>query len=341
MPTATDPAPSSGVRAVRLLGTLAGVFLGSVLLLAAVTKVLDPEAFAEQIHREGLDALLTAPTVALVALGLELGLGFLLVLGVRRYWVLVPAALLVGIFLFLTGRAYWLDAHGLLPPDASCGCFGNLVERTPAQAFWQDLLLLVPPLGLAFLGRARGARAAPLLRTATAATLTLAGLLLAARAPQLPLDDLATRLRPGVAPAELCMPDAGGGQVCLTTVVPELQGGHHVVVLAELSSDELGAAVPELNRFVYDGAGDGTAPRLWVLAATTPEEVNAFFWQRGPAFEIRETPLPLLRPLYRRLPRSFVVLDGTVTATYRGLPPLDELGAEASVAALPGSPAGE
>ena len=51
---------------------------------------------------------------------------------------------------------------------AGCGCFGNLVQRTPAEAFWQDLLLLVPPLLLAFGWRdARAARAAA--RTAAAA----------------------------------------------------------------------------------------------------------------------------------------------------------------------------
>ena len=28
----------------------------------------------------------------------------------------------------------------------SCGCFGDLITRTPAEAFWQDLVLLLPPL---------------------------------------------------------------------------------------------------------------------------------------------------------------------------------------------------
>src|SRR5688572_3428113 len=199
----------------RWTGTFAGVFLGAVLLVAVWAKALDPAAFAEQIRIEGLDLLFSAQTVALMALALEAGLGLALLLGVRRLWVLVPAALLVVFFVSLTGRAWWMSANGLREAE-SCGCFGNLVQRTPAQAFWQDLLLLVPALLLAFLGRER-TRRFPAIRVAVVAVLTAAVALFAWKAPDLPLDDLATRLRPGVSIEKLC---AGGGEaaVCLDTV---------------------------------------------------------------------------------------------------------------------------
>ena len=62
-------------------------------------------------------------------------------------------------------------------------------------------------------------------------------------------------------------------------------------------------------------AGQAGSPTLWVLSPTTPEEKRAFFWQRGPSFEIREAPPEMLRPLYRRLPRSFAV-EGREGTTY-------------------------
>src|SRR3954462_10679447 len=114
------------------LGTFGGAVLRCVLLVAVWAKMLDPVAFAEQIHTEGLDFLLSAQAVALIALALEAGLGLALLLGLRRLWVLIPATLLVAFFLSLTGRAWWLAAHGLRDASASCGCFGNLVQRTPA-----------------------------------------------------------------------------------------------------------------------------------------------------------------------------------------------------------------
>lgn len=311
----SEKAPSH--PALWWIGTFAGAFLGCVLLVAVWAKMLDPMAFADQIRLEGLDFLLPAQAVVLAALALEAGLGLALLLGVRRKWVLIPAVLLVAFFTFLTGRAWYLAAHGLRDAAESCGCFGNLVQRTPAEAFWQDLLLLVPPLGLAFLGRDRRTRRFPPLRTAVAVLGAVAVPLFAWKAPELPLDDLATRLRPGVDVASLC---AGGGdapQVCLDSLVPELREGEHLVVMTKLDEPELTAAVDALN----DYSGKAGNPRLWLLASATAEQQRAFFWQWGPRFEIRETPPELLRPLYRRLPRSFLVEGGKVARTFAGMPP--------------------
>ncbi len=308
---------SSGRVRPRLywLGTAAGVFLGAVLLVAVWAKALDPASFAEQIRVEGLDVLLSAQVVALIALALEAGLGLALLLGVRRLWVLVPAALLVAFFVFLTGRAWWMSAHGLREAE-SCGCFGNLVQRTPAQAFWQDTLLLVPALLLSFVGRERSS-GFPKLRAALVAAATIAVAVFAWKAPDLPLDNLATRLSPGVEVEEICA-GATDDAVCLDTVAPELRQGKHLVVLADLADLEdpaLGEAVAGLNK-IKDEGGD-----VWMLSASPSEQHQAFFWRFGPKFQVVETPEPLLRPLYRRLPRSFRVEDGRVTETFAGLPP--------------------
>ncbi|MDH3403003.1 MAG: hypothetical protein OES32_03445 [Acidobacteriota bacterium] len=309
-------------RILRLAGLAGAVFLGLVLLVAAWTKAIDPHAFAEQITAEGLAGWLPAMTVARIALGLELALGLALVLGIRRRWVLVPAALLVGFFLFLTGRAYLDELRGVERAAAACGCFGNLVERTPAEAFWQDLLLLVPPLALAFLGT-RAAAPFPRRRLALVAAGTLAGLGLAWWAPELPLDDLATRLAPGVETRELCAGrPADPDYVCLDALVPELDRGEHWVVLTHLDEEEL---VAGLERLHAHSLANGE-PRLWLVSDALPEDLNAFSWQYMVATEVRLAPATLLRPLYRTLPRSFRVLDGRVVETIPGLPELGEVG---------------
>lgn len=310
-----ETAQASPHRLLWWMGTLAGAFLGCVLLFAVWAKALDPAAFAEQIRVEGLDFALPAQAVALIALALEAGFGLALLLGVRRMWVLVPGAVLVAFFLALTGRAWWLAEQGLLV-DASCGCFGNLVQRTPAEALWQDLLLLVPPLVLAFLGRDRHARGFPPWRTAAAIGGALAVVAFAWKAPELPLDDLATRLRPGVEIGEICA-GSEADRICLGSLVPELREGRHTVVMALLDDPQLTDAMDSLNAY----AGNAGNPTLWLLAAVTPEQHRAFFWKWGPAFQIREAPAELLRPLYRRLPRAFAVNDGRVTQTFSGMPP--------------------
>jgi energy-coupling factor transporter transmembrane protein EcfT len=299
------------------VGTVAGIVLGAVLLVAVWGKALDPSAFAEQIRAEKLDFLFSAPAVALIALALEAGLGLALLLGMRRLWVLIPSVLLVAFFLVLTGRTWYLTAHGLQTETAGCGCFGNLVQRTPAEAFWQDLLLLVPPLFLAFLGRDRRGRTFPPLRTAAAVLGTAGVLVFAWKAPELPLDDFATRLRPGTQINQICV-DQSKNPLCLSTVAAGLLQGENLVVIADLADPEFRRSVAALN----DAAGDPSGPRVWVLSAATPEELFNFRWTQGPVFQVVETPAELLRPLYRRLPRAFRVKDGEVVETWTGLPPL-------------------
>ncbi|GAB4238645.1 MAG: hypothetical protein Kow00109_13140 [Acidobacteriota bacterium] len=135
------------------LSVLGAFFLGGVLVIATVGKLLEPVLFVEQIRHEGLEIFFSAETVALIALALETGLGIALLLGVRHAWVLGPAAALVAFFVSLTGRNYYLVLTGARENSADCGCFGVFMQRTATEAFWQDLLLLVPPLILAFLDR--------------------------------------------------------------------------------------------------------------------------------------------------------------------------------------------
>jgi hypothetical protein len=319
-----QPEGLSASQARRFLGLAGGAVLGVVLLVGAYAKALDPLAFVDLIRNEGLDFLLPASWVAAIALGLEMFLGSALLLGIRRRWVLYPSALLVVFFLFLTGRTYLRSLNGTLDEQAGCGCFGNLVERTPAEAFWQDAAMLVPALLLAFLatgrpGRTGGAspRAFPRARTAVVVALTALGLGFVWMAPSLPIDDLATRLRPGIQVDEICS-GQDEERICLGTIRPELLEGDHLVVIADLLDRGFGEQVQGLNAYRFE-VGD-----VVVLSAATAEQHRQFFWEWGPAFEIVEAPATLLSPLYRQLPRSFVVQDGEVVETFAGLPPLPD-----------------
>lgn len=302
----------------RVVGTAAAVFLGMVLLVAAWAKAIDPESFIEQIRFEGLDFLGLAAMVAYTAIVIEVALGMALGLGIRRWRVLAPTVALVLFFLFLTGRAYWRFEQGLISEAESCGCFGNLLARTPAQAFWQDLFLLGVPLVLSFVGLSKGERRSPRIRLALVGVTAVAALILALKAPELPLDDLATRLRPGIEVGELCAgrPDSPEW-ICLDTLIADLDRGRHWVVITGLEEESFLAAVPRLNETAL--AGEET--RLWVVSSAAPETIANFSWTQAPAFDVREAPKAMLRPLHRKLPRSFLVEDGVVMETWSGLPP--------------------
>ncbi len=138
-------------------GTAGAVLLGMVFLVATYGKAWNADdfgAFIDQIRQEELDFLFSATQVALIALALQAGLGTALLLGVRHHVVLLPTAALVVFLIFLDGRNYWLVSQGLREPG-SCGCFGSLIERTAAEAFWQNLLLMAPFTLLCFWRRRR------------------------------------------------------------------------------------------------------------------------------------------------------------------------------------------
>ncbi|MDA2935503.1 hypothetical protein MYX82_14380, partial [Acidobacteria bacterium AH-259-D05] len=177
-----------------IVGSLGAIFLGLVLLVATWAKAVEPGAFAEQIQLEQLDFLFSARTVTLVALALEAGLGTALLLGLRRLWVLIPATLLVIFFMFLTGRNYWLVMNGLRDPDAACGCFGSLLDRTAQEAFWQDLLMLVPPLVLAFVGRQVAFQGLPWRRLIASCLMVVGVLLYAGGDPGLRFVEMAAEI---------------------------------------------------------------------------------------------------------------------------------------------------
>jgi hypothetical protein len=302
-------------RSATIAGRVGGVALGLVLLVAAALKALDPATFGEEIVAQGVAFGLPPLVAALAALAVETAIGAALVLDLRSRALLGLATALVAFFLYLTGKMAWLAARGLADASAACGCFGALVERTPQEAFVQDLLLLVPALALAWWGRP-GATSGRGRRWAAVAAVTVVVAGFAAAAPRLPLDDLATRLRPGVAVGELCA-GQGEARVCLDMLAPALGRGEHLVILADAADPGFGDLAGRLNAYVR-AQGD---PPVTVLADLTPEQRQALYWQVAPAFDLHEVPRALLRPLYRDLPRSFRLSDGVVTATWAGPPP--------------------
>ena len=316
--TTSEAAAAPAASWKRTVGTIAAVLLGAIILYAVYGKSIDPAAFTEQIAHEGLDFALPANAMMFVALGIEAILGVLLLLNVRRLWVLIPVTLLVLFFLFLTGRTWYMDAHGLAMPLAGCGCFGNLLERTPEEAFWMDLVSLLPLAILAWLGRPKGPPH-PLNRLGLAGAATVVILVFAWMAPKLQLDDLATKLGVGTEVAEVCA-GRGDDRACLSGeagIMPDWMEGQHLVVLSELHEQQFLDAIPRLNEQAAQGE-----PRLWIVTSQEKDDHFHLEFDFQATFTPEVVPPSLLRPLYRSLPRSFLVENGTVTKTWSGLPPL-------------------
>lgn len=289
-----------------MLGPVAARFLGLVLLVAAYAKAIDARGAAAHLRDMlPVPAELAYPA-ALAVIAFETGLGAALLADPRSRRIL-----LVGNATFLAFVA--VVAWQLVRPNgaAACGCFGQLLERTPRQALYEDLGL-AGLSGLAWLG----GPAPPGARLPWAGVLgACAGVVFALAAPWLPLDDQATALAPGVAIEA----------TRLDRVIPELRTGRHLVLLLDRADPTTRARIPDLNARLALPRG-GTP--VWGLADDNPDLAAAFLWSAGPAFEVRSAPPRLLRRLYRTLPRSALVEGGRVVATWSGFPP------DAALAAL-------
>ena len=108
-----------GFLAATPVRRVAQVLLGSLFLVAALAKIVDPASLAREVHNFRLVPLWAEHLVAMTLPWVELVAGLGLVLGIRpRAGAWVAGALLLA---FTFGVAMAM-ARGL---DFECGCFGT------------------------------------------------------------------------------------------------------------------------------------------------------------------------------------------------------------------------
>lgn len=119
----------------------AQVLMGLVFLLAGGVKVWEPVLFfweaVPHVGLIGLGVYTRELAQAAMLLGpVEWGLGLALLCNWRPRWVLPATTALMVFFVVVAGLALYRGG------GANCGCFGALIERTPGEAFVEDLVML-------------------------------------------------------------------------------------------------------------------------------------------------------------------------------------------------------
>ena len=131
------------------------VALGLLFLWAALSKVPDLAAFAQDVANYRTIPPALVPYAAAAVVGIEIVTGIALVTGIATR----PAAILASIL--LVAFTAFLAQALLRGIDLRCGCFGT---NEPAS-WWtvlRDLLLLVAALAVARLGQRRPRQDSPL-----------------------------------------------------------------------------------------------------------------------------------------------------------------------------------
>ncbi len=198
-----------------------------------------------------------------------------------------------------------LKIHSLLAGRTDpCGCFGAYLQTSPGWGIAIDVGFLGAGLTILWgLGRRAGrrGRGAVLLILATA----LLSLAFAIASPRLPLDPLVTRLAVGKSLEELGLGGRVPGQ------------GRRLVALLDLADPKTVEIAARLEAL----ASERGAPAVVALTSSSDEEKASFVWSANPAFAIVKLDRAVLKPLYRGLPRYFLLEGERVIALFDGAPP--------------------
>lgn len=97
-------------------------------------------------------------------------------------------------------------------------------------------------------------------------------------------------------------------------------------VIADLANEAFAEAVGERIDELLAWDADLGTPRILVLHSGSKEDEATFgFRSRAAPLDVQPAPRALLRPLYRTLPRTFLVEDGRVVGTWIGFPLLSHV----------------
>ena len=121
---------------------VARILTGVLFVFSGLIKANDPLGFSyklEEYFQVFNLAFLNeyAVVIAVLLCSLEIILGALLLLGIRKNQVTGGLLLLILFFTFLTFYSAFFEVV------TSCGCFGDAIPLTPWQSFIKDLILLV------------------------------------------------------------------------------------------------------------------------------------------------------------------------------------------------------
>lgn len=122
------------------------IVLATVMLMAAIPKLMDPPGFAQAVYAYGLLPMALVAPLALTLPWLETLTALGLVLGVARRGAAILILLLM--LVFLGGLGVNLTKGN--PVD--CGCFGaSKVQKTREQRLFDMKLAMLRDVGLALL----------------------------------------------------------------------------------------------------------------------------------------------------------------------------------------------
>ncbi len=289
----------SSNRVLFITARVLEVIVGLVFILAALMKALDPLAFQEQIAAYGIfPSLSTVAAWSLIIFEVALAAALIVNLLPRIVPLLTSALLLFFIGITLYGMSIGLGEN--------CGCFGNLVHRGPEQVIIEDVLMLGALLFSAVVLWSHQGIGKTFRVAIVVAAAAIAGAVTAV-SPFLPVDDFVTQLRPGAQFSAWPVDGLYG---------KDLNKGAHVVFLFTVDNNQIGVQVEKMSEIAQQ---EQVKSAVGLIIDGT-EQLTTLMFEYAASFPVAAIEPRFARPLYRALPRVFILHDGVVTHTWSELP---------------------
>ena len=286
-------------RWLSVLGSLSGIALGLLFVVAALIKSADPALFASQISGYELTPESWSSFLAYFLILLELVLGASVILQVSPR---IGTTALILVLLFFIGATAIAWSQGNVK---QCGCFGRASSRGPLGVILEDTLFIV--LGIAAL---RWGKPLPGLRKRWIAFLLLVPALVALPwiGPRLPVDRWVTPIGPG---ADL-------SNIAIDGLKKPVQEGR---VLLAMYGQDCPACVESLP--LLDEVAREEKEKVQVVAVLAGDQraARAFRIEHVPSFPIGYSPETVLRQYYRQVPVFVLLEDGVVKKAWWRKPP--------------------
>lgn len=295
----------SSNKVLRAFAITFQIVVALVFLFAATIKAFHPAGFADEIAAHGLlPAAMHLPAAwFFISLEFMLAIGLLFNLKPRLFLPMMLATLLG----FIGVTAYLL-VQGI---NVNCGCFGNVIQRTPEQVIIEDAVMFVALLfSYIILFDDRKKKSWVKIFSFSGGALAIA-LLLTGLSAQLPVDSFVTELKEGR--MFTSWPIEG--------MFLDLNKEQRVVFLFSTKDAEIEQQIQRMNAI----AQTENIPTCVGLIVDGSEQLGTLVFQYGTAFPVGALEPRFAKQLYRFLPRTFILDHGFVKSVWNGVPSPDDV----------------
>ena len=294
---------TTAVSSRELIFRFIGIVLGAVLMTAGVVKGLGIHSFINQINQYGLlpdDTRITG-SLAWFMVIVEIAFGAALIVNWRATTVLSGVMAMLLIFI---GALAWAIIKGGVD---DCGCFGQAAVRSPTQALFEDVILLIGTIAAWHLSRGRIQYPHPV-KGWVVAIACVFGLALPVTTGSLPWSRTIQALASPGSPQEIVLRAPTGEVIDFKT---------GTALLAVMSTDcfHCRESVPRLNDIVEE---IGQTIQVYGVAANQQREIDRFVEENFtfyPIIPIDEKSLTTLLGA-DPLPKFVFIHDGNIVAQW-------------------------